>query len=248
MSALSDMIAKQKAEAESNEKATPQPPATAPAEAPQESASPVFQLSTKGIAKPIGARSGCAQPTSDESGTNPAAQDSPNSGAVVPQDGQAVQADSQGGKGIAGGKSSSGTIQYANQPAASTQVGRATPPNQGESPASAPPRDLPPNLTEQQLKFVASLDSVYACFHDPKMLSGTIRSIMVELQQNNKFIELVADSDVATMIRGMRDTLGMVQVAKQSKKRGSTKKRGEDALAKSLKVGNVLDKLMLEKR
>src|SRR5690606_24718869 len=66
--------------------------------------------------------------------------------------------------------------------------------------ATAPARELPPELTQQQLQFVESLDVIYTVLHDPDMLGQSIRMIMQELQENKEFIQLVSDHDVHTMI------------------------------------------------
>src|SRR3546814_1083860 len=67
--------------------------------------------------------------------------------------------------------------------------------------ATAPARELPADLTAQQLQFVESLDVIYTVLHDADMLGQSIRSVMQELQENKEFIQLVSDHDIHTMIK-----------------------------------------------
>src|SRR3546814_20726681 len=62
--------------------------------------------------------------------------------------------------------------------------------------ATAPARELPADLTAQQLQFVESLDVIYTVLHDADLLGQSIRSVMQELQENKEFIQLVSDHDI----------------------------------------------------
>lgn len=105
--------------------------------------------------------------------------------------------------------------------------------------ATAPDRDLPPDLLPEQLAFVESLDGIYGVLHDSEMFGQTVRMVMIELQENPEYEKLLSDSDVHTMIRGMRRTMGLARVRKQEKSRKATtnknarKKAGvsDDAMA-----------------
>lgn len=88
--------------------------------------------------------------------------------------------------------------------------------------ATAPDRDLPPDLTAEQLSFVESLDGVYQVLHDPELFGQAVRLVMIELQDNNEYDKLLADSDIHVMIRGMRRTMGLARVRKQEKSRKTT--------------------------
>lgn len=88
--------------------------------------------------------------------------------------------------------------------------------------ATAPDRELPTDVTQEQLAFVESLNSVYQVLHDPEMFGQAVRMVMIELQENNEYEKLLADEDVHVMIRGMRRTMGLARVKKQAKKRGAT--------------------------
>lgn len=97
--------------------------------------------------------------------------------------------------------------------------------------ATAPDRELPAELTSQQLGFVESLDGMYQVLNDPEMFGQTVRMIMMELQENPEYEKLISDQDVHTMIRAMRNTMGLARIKKQEKSRkakGTTaaKKRG----------------------
>lgn len=105
--------------------------------------------------------------------------------------------------------------------------------------ATAPDRDLPADMTSQQMMFVESLDSIYQVLNDPELFAQSVRMIMLELQENPEYIKLISDQDVHTMIRAMRNTMGLAKIKKQEKTRkakGTTaaKKRGTidaDAMA-----------------
>lgn len=119
--------------------------------------------------------------------------------------------------------------------------------------ATAPERALAPDLTVQQTQFIESLDGIYPVLHDPELFGQAVRMIMLELQENPEYIKLVQDQDVHTMIRGMRNTMGLAKIRKQEKSRktgGAAKKsaRGKSsvseddmALLDSLLGGGGLD-------
>jgi hypothetical protein len=100
-----------------------------------------------------------------------------------------------------------------------------------ETPASKPTRELPEDLTAEQLGFIGSLDSVYEVLHDPELLGGFITNIMVELKSNPEYTKLIAPEDVRVMVRGMRESMGLARVKKQEAKakRGGARK-GSKAL------------------
>lgn len=85
--------------------------------------------------------------------------------------------------------------------------------------ATAPDRILDPDLKPEQLAFVESLDGIYQVLHDPEMFGQAVRMVMLELQENNEYDKLLADSDIHVMIRGMRRTMGLARVRKQEKSR-----------------------------
>lgn len=85
--------------------------------------------------------------------------------------------------------------------------------------ATAPDRQLDPELDSQQRMFVEQLDGIYPVLHDTDLFAQSVRVIMMELQENPEYIKLVADQDVHTMIRGMRNSMGMARIKKQEKSR-----------------------------
>lgn len=85
--------------------------------------------------------------------------------------------------------------------------------------ATAPDRELPADIAADQLAFVESLDGIYSVLHDSEMFGQAVRMIMIELQENQEYEKLLSDSDVHTMIRGMRRTMGLARVRKQEKSR-----------------------------
>lgn len=89
--------------------------------------------------------------------------------------------------------------------------------------ATAPIRELPEDLTAQQLTFVESLDTIYEVLHDPDLLGQSIRMVMQELQSNPEYTKLVSDHDVHTMIKSIRNVMGITKIRKDEKsaKRGT---------------------------
>lgn len=89
--------------------------------------------------------------------------------------------------------------------------------------ATAPIRELPEDLSAQQLTFVESLDTIYEVLHDPDLLGQSIRMVMQELQSNPEYTKLVSDHDVHTMIKSIRNVMGITKIRKDEKsaKRGT---------------------------
>jgi hypothetical protein len=111
--------------------------------------------------------------------------------------------------------------------------------------ATAPDRDLPPDLLPEQLAFVESLDGVYQVLHDPELFGQAVRLVMIELQDHNEYEKLLADSDIHVMIRGMRRTMGLARVRKQEKTRKSgTNKNARAKAGVGDKEMALLDSLM----
>jgi hypothetical protein len=111
--------------------------------------------------------------------------------------------------------------------------------------ATAPDRDLPPDLTAEQLSFVESLDGVYQVLHDPELFGQAVRLVMLELQENNEYEKLLADSDIHIMIRGMRRTMGLARVRKQEKgRKGATNKNARAKAGVGDKEMALLNSLM----
>lgn len=89
--------------------------------------------------------------------------------------------------------------------------------------ATAPVRELPEDLTAQQTQFIESLDTIYSVLHDPDMLGQSIRMVMQELQENPEYTKLISDHDVHTMIKSIRNVMGITKIRKAEKaaKRGT---------------------------
>src|SRR3546814_10829151 len=49
------------------------------------------------------------------------------------------------------------------------------------------------------------------------MLGQSIRSVMQELQENKEFIQLVSDHDIHTMIKAIRNVMGVAKIRKEEK-------------------------------
>src|SRR3546814_1522444 len=57
--------------------------------------------------------------------------------------------------------------------------------------------------------------SSYVCSSD--LLGQSIRSVMQELQENKEFIQLVSDHDIHTMIKAIRNVMGVAKIRKEEK-------------------------------
>lgn len=111
--------------------------------------------------------------------------------------------------------------------------------------ATAPDRDLPPDLSAEQLSFVESLDGVYQVLHDPELFGQAVRLVMIELQDNQEYERLLADSDIHVMICGMRRTMGLARVRKQEKgRKAGTQKNARAKAGVSDDAMKLLDSLM----
>lgn len=111
--------------------------------------------------------------------------------------------------------------------------------------ATAPDRALDSDLTPQQLSFVEVLDSIYSVVNDPEMFGQSVRMVMHELQENPEYEKLIADQDIHTMIRGMRNTMGLARIRKQEKSRKAGGKKAQGKAAQDLdKNMALLDSLM----
>lgn len=111
--------------------------------------------------------------------------------------------------------------------------------------ATAPDRDLPADVTTEQLSFVESLDGIYQVLHDPEMFGQLVRIIMMELQEYPEYERLMSDSDIHVMIAGMRRTMGLARVRKQEKSRkGKTQTNARAKSGVSDEAMDILNKLM----
>ena len=111
--------------------------------------------------------------------------------------------------------------------------------------ATAPDRILPPELSSEQLAFVESLDGIYQVLNDPEMFGQAVRLVMIELQENNEYDKLLADSDIHVMIRGMRRTMGLARVRKQEKgRKAATNKNARTKASLADKDMALLNMLM----
>jgi hypothetical protein len=117
---------------------------------------------------------------------------------------------------------------------------------EGETAATAPTRDLPADLEEGQRTFVESLDSLYDVLFDAELFGNVTKSLMQELQENPEYIKLIVDEDVHTMLRGMRDSMGLARIKKVEAKRSpstgaSRKKAPAAAVSESM---NLLEDIL----
>jgi hypothetical protein len=93
----------------------------------------------------------------------------------------------------------------------------------------APDRNLPADVTEQQLAFIAQLDAIYGLEHDAELFSQVIRNLMMEMKEDPNMVEFVSDSDKRAMVRGMREALGVarqMKVAKAKSPTAASRKKG----------------------
>lgn len=89
-----------------------------------------------------------------------------------------------------------------------------------EIPADAPLRTLPPGVEvdPQMQAFINSLDAVYRAIHEPELLGGVVRGIMIELDNHKEYRKLITPKDVHTMVKGMRESMGLARIKKEEAK------------------------------
>lgn len=87
-----------------------------------------------------------------------------------------------------------------------------------EIPATAPLRELPADLEAQARAFTGSLDSVYKALHEPELLGSVVRGIMIELANHPEYRKLITPMDYHTMVRGMRESMGLARIKKEESK------------------------------
>lgn len=110
--------------------------------------------------------------------------------------------------------------------------------------ATAPVRELPEDLTAQQTTFVESLDTIYSVLHDPDMLGQSIRMVMQELQENPEYTKLISDHDVHTMIKSIRNVMGITKIRKEEKKTRAPAKKSSATSKFDAETLAQLDELM----
>lgn len=140
--------------------------------------------------------------------------------------------------------SSAGLLEIASDESAGSVTLAETISYPDEIPAQAPERKLPPELDETMKGFVQALDSMYlpSVIHDPEICGQMIRRIMSELQEQPQYLKLIQDDDVATMIRGMRDSMGMARMRKleaKTKRSGGGGKKKTSGLANDEMLGDL---------
>jgi len=87
-----------------------------------------------------------------------------------------------------------------------------------ETPATAPTRELPEGVTKEELNFLETVDSIYNILHDPDLLGGVVRNILIELKSHPEYMRLVAPEDVRQWVRGMRESMGLAKIKKTEAK------------------------------
>src|SRR3546814_12374356 len=82
---------------------------------------------------------------------------------------------------------------------------------------------------------------IYTVLHDADMLGQSIRSVMQELQENKEFIQLVSDHDIHTMIKAIRNVMGVAKIRKEEKsskrKTGGAKRTASSKRSEERRVG-----------
>src|SRR3546814_7104023 len=80
------------------------------------------------------------------------------------------------------------------------------------------------------------------------MLGQSIRSVMQELQENKEFIQLVSDHDIHTMIKAIRNFIGVAKIRKEDKsskrKTGGAKRTASSKFDRSEEHTSELQSLM----
>jgi hypothetical protein len=118
-----------------------------------------------------------------------------------------------------------------------------------ETPATKPTREVPAECDGSMKMFIELMDNMYdtELRQDLEMMSGMIRSIMVELKANPQYIQQVRKEDIRTWVQAMRQTMGLAKIKKAEKqekrKAGGTGSRGG---GKSKKSDDVFDDVFAE--
>lgn len=108
--------------------------------------------------------------------------------------------------------------------------GVTTPHFADETPAQKPTRELPEGLSKEQLGFIDMIDGVYEVVHEPDLMGGVIRNIIIELKSNPEYMKLVVPDDIRTWVRGMRESMGLAKIKKtesKAKKAGGAGKKSK---------------------
>lgn len=92
-------------------------------------------------------------------------------------------------------------------------------------PADMPDRELPEDMTDGMQSFVELIGSVYETLNEPEAFGQVIRNLMAELQENPEYDKLLVDADVNSMMRGLRQTMGLAQIKKASTKKSPVGKK-----------------------
>lgn len=86
-----------------------------------------------------------------------------------------------------------------------------------QTPATAPQRDLPADVSAEVKRFVENLDHLHSLTPEPELASSAIRNIMIELKRQPQYMRHVSDDDVRVMIQMMRETMGLTRATKEKK-------------------------------
>jgi hypothetical protein len=116
-----------------------------------------------------------------------------------------------------------------------------------ETPADKPMREIPADCNAQMKLFIEMMDNMYdtELRQDLELLSGMIRSIMVELKSNPQYIQQVRKEDIRTWVQAMRQTMGLAKIKKaekQEKRKGS----GTRSPSKGKKTDDTFDDIFAE--
>jgi hypothetical protein len=184
------------------------------------------QGTTRGPANPFAKKSSSGSgDSSGQSASVPAASVGDDSGSSEPKSGLRALSVSAGARDSSGDPGSVASPPISSLDALDSSADEGIAPRESvttyfadETPAVKPTRELPADMTKEQLGFIDTVDSVYEIIHDPDLLGGVIRNIMIELKSNAEYIKLMAPEDIRTMVRGMRESMGLARVKKQETK------------------------------
>lgn len=97
-----------------------------------------------------------------------------------------------------------------------------------ETPASAPQRTLPEDISEAAMRFVSNLDHLHTLTPEPELATSAISSIMIELRSNPQYIEHIMPEDVRVIIQMQRETMALAKITKEKKVSKRAGKSKED--------------------
>jgi hypothetical protein len=108
------------------------------------------------------------------------------------------------------------------------ELAAPTPAFPDQTPATAPQRSLPEDISEAAARFVSNLDHLHTLTPEPELATAAISSIMIELRSNPQYINHIMPEDVRVIIQMQRETMALAKITKEKKVSKRSPKVKED--------------------